>query len=80
MDSERKESRVDVGDGKRPIADIFRMLKEWKYAGDVGLKVVADHPQLGPAKSFSSVRGDLNSQAFQIPRIVPASQPVHHSR
>ena len=60
-----KESRVDVGDGKMPISAIFKMLKERKYQGVVGLEyeVVADHPQLGMAKSFSYMRGVLDGQA-----------------
>jgi len=60
-----KESRVDVGDGKMPVAAIFKMLKERKYQGVVGLEyeVVADHPQLGMAKSFSYMRGVLDGQA-----------------
>ena len=60
-----KESRVDVGDGKMPVAAIFKMLKERKYEGVVGLEyeVVADHPQLGMAKSFSYMRGVLDGQA-----------------
>ena len=64
-DFSSKESRVDVGDGKMPIAAIFKMLKERKYQGVVGLEyeVVADHPQLGMAKSFSYMRGVLDGQA-----------------
>ena len=64
-DFTKKESRVDVGDGKMPIAAIFKMLKERKYQGVVGLEyeVVADHPQLGMAKSFSYMRGVLDGQA-----------------
>ena len=64
-DFTHKESRVDVGDGKMPIAAIFKMLKERKYQGVVGLEyeVVADHPQLGMAKSFSYMRGVLDGQA-----------------
>ena len=60
-----KESRVDVGDGKIPVAAIFKMLKDRQYAGVVGLEyeVVADHPQLGMAKSFSYMRGVLDGQA-----------------
>ena len=65
LDFGSKESRVDVGDGKMPIAAIFKMLKERKYQGVVGLEyeVVADHPQLGMAKSFSYMRGVLDGQA-----------------
>lgn len=60
-----KESRVDVGDGKMPVAAIFKMLKERSYSGVVGLEyeVVADHPQLGMHKSFSYMRGVLDGQA-----------------
>ncbi len=48
-----------------PIAAIFKMLKERKYQGVVGLEyeVVADHPQLGMTKSFSYMRGVLDGQA-----------------
>lgn len=64
-DFTRKDSRVDVGDGKMPVAAIFKMLKERKYQGVVGLEyeVVADTPQLGMAKSFSYMRGVLDGQA-----------------
>ena len=64
-DFSSKESRVDVGDGKMPIAAIFKMLKKRNYSGVVGLEyeVVADHPQLGMAKSFSYMRGVLDGQA-----------------
>ena len=64
-DFSSKESRVDVGDGKMPVAAIFKMLKERNYQGVVGLEyeVVADHPQLGMAKSFSYMRGVLDGQA-----------------
>ena len=64
-DFSSKESRVDVGDGKMPVAAIFKMLKERNYSGVVGLEyeVVADHPQLGMAKSFSYMRGVLDGQA-----------------
>lgn len=64
-DFSNKDSRVDVGDGKMPVAAIFKMLKERNYSGVVGLEyeVVADHPQLGMAKSFSYMRGVLDGQA-----------------
>ena len=60
-----KESRVDVGDGKMPVAAIFKMLKERSYEGVVGLEyeVEANYPQLGMAKSFSYMRGVLDGQA-----------------
>lgn len=64
-DFTKKESRVDVGDGKMPVAAIFNMLKERNYQGVVGLEyeVTADYPQLGMAKSFSYMRGVLDGQA-----------------
>ena len=60
-----RRSQVDVGEGKIPVAAIFRMLKERHYAGVVGLEyeINADHPQLGMAKSFSYMRGVLDGQA-----------------
>ena len=60
-----KQSRVDVGDGKMPIAAIFKMLKGRNYQGAVGLEyeVNADYPQVGMAKSFSYMRGVLDGQA-----------------
>ena len=65
-DFSSKESRVDVGDGKMPIAAIFKMPQEAQLLrGRWGLEyeVVADHPQLGMAKSFSYMRGVLDGQA-----------------
>ena len=60
-----RRSQVDVGEGRMPVAAIFKMLKERHYAGVVGLEyeINADHPQLGMAKSFSYMRGVLDGQA-----------------
>ncbi len=60
-----RDSQVDVGDGNLPIAAIFKMLKQRKYAGVVGLEYEVDaaHPQMGMAKSFSYMRGVLDGQA-----------------
>lgn len=59
-----KRSQVPVGEGKMPISAIFRMLKERKYSGVVGLEfeIDADAPQLGMAKSFAYMRGVLDGQ------------------
>ncbi len=60
-----KSSQVDVGDGKMPVAAIFRLLKKNGYQGVVGLEyeINSDAPQLGMAKSFSYMRGVLDGQA-----------------
>ena len=60
-----KSSQVDVGDGKMPVAAIFRLLKKNGYLGVVGLEyeINSDAPQLGMAKSFSYMRGVLDGQA-----------------
>ena len=57
-----KRSQVDVGEGKIPVAAIFKMLKERNYTGVVGLEyeINADAPQVGMAKSFSYMRGVLD--------------------
>ena len=59
-----KRSQVPVGEGKMPVSAIFRMLKERKYGGVVGLEfeIDADAPQLGMAKSFAYMRGVLDGQ------------------
>ncbi len=60
-----RRSQVDVGDGKMPVSNIFKMLKDRKYSGVVGLEyeINADQPQAGMAKSFSYMRGVLDGQA-----------------
>ncbi len=64
-DFSRKDSQVAVGDGRMPVAAIFKMLKDRGYSGFVGLEyeVFADQPQRGMAKSFSYMRGVLDGQA-----------------
>ena len=60
-----RRSQVDVGEGKMPVAAIFRLLKKNRYQGVVGLEyeINANAPQLGMAKSFSYMRGVLDGQA-----------------
>ena len=60
-----RRSQEDVGEGKMPVAAIFRLLKKNRYQGVVGLEyeINANAPQLGMAKSFSYMRGVLDGQA-----------------
>ena len=60
-----RESQVEVGEGKIPVAGIFKLLKKIGYKGVVGLEyeMNPDPPQLGMAKSFSYMRGVLDGQA-----------------
>ena len=59
-----KGSQVDVGEGKMPVAAIFKKLKSIGYKGVVGLEyeINVDSPQVGMAKSFSYMRGVLDGQ------------------
>ena len=59
-----KDSQVDVGEGKIPVAAIFSMLKKRNYTGVVGLEyeINVNAPQVGMAKSFSYMRGVLDGQ------------------
>lgn len=61
-----RASQVDVGEGKMPVAAIFKKLKSTGYKGVVGLEyeINVDHPQMGMAKSFSYMRGILDGQAI----------------
>ena len=63
-DFSNKRSQVPVGEGKMPVAAIFRLLKERQYSGVVGLEfeIDADAPQTGMAKSFAYMRGVLDGQ------------------
>ena len=63
-----KDSQVAVGDGKMPIAAIFRELQKMNYKGGVMLEyeVEGENPMPGMMKSFSYMRGvlaGLNSKA-----------------
>jgi sugar phosphate isomerase/epimerase len=55
------DSQVPVGDGKIPIAQIFRQLVKARYAGYVNLEyeVEPDNPLPGMKQSFSYMRGVL---------------------
>jgi sugar phosphate isomerase/epimerase len=59
------ESQCVVGEGKMPIADIFRQLRASRYAGYVNLEyeIEPDNPLPGMLKSFAFMRGVLASVA-----------------
>ncbi len=54
-----RDSQVPVGDGKMPIAAIFKQLQKINYKGVCSLEyeVDADNPMPGMQKSFSYMRG-----------------------
>ena len=54
-----RDSQVPVGDGKMPIAAIFKQLQKINYQGVCSLEyeVDADNPMPGMQKSFSYMRG-----------------------
>lgn len=54
-----RDSQVPVGDGKMPIAAIFRQLQKINYQGVCSLEyeIDADNPMPGMQKSFSYMRG-----------------------
>jgi len=53
-----KNSQVPVGDGKMPVAEIFKQLVKMKYPGYVNLEyeIDADDPVPGMKKSFDHMR------------------------
>ncbi|MEO8580303.1 MAG: sugar phosphate isomerase/epimerase [Gemmatimonadales bacterium] len=55
------ESQCIVGEGKMPIADIFRQLRAIRYPGYVNLEyeIDADDPMPGMKQSFAYMRGVL---------------------
>jgi sugar phosphate isomerase/epimerase len=59
------ESQCVVGEGKMPIADIFRQLRASRYTGYVNLEyeIEPDNPLPGMLKSFAFMRGVLASVA-----------------
>ena len=56
-----KESQCIVGEGKIPIADLFRQLERMRYAGYVNLEYEIDEkdPMPGMKQSFAYMRGVL---------------------
>jgi sugar phosphate isomerase/epimerase len=56
-----KDSQCIVGEGKIPVADIFRQLGAMRYAGYVNLEyeIDADDPLPGMKQSFAHMRGVL---------------------
>ncbi len=60
-DMSNAETQVPVGEGRMPVATIFRELNRMKYRGGVMLEYEADEndPLPGMAKSFAFMRGVL---------------------
>lgn len=56
-----KESQCVVGEGRMPVADIFRQLQAMRYPGYVNLEyeIDADDPLPGMQRSFAYMRGVL---------------------
>ena len=56
-----KESQCVVGEGRMPVADIFRQLQAMRYAGYANLEyeIDADDPLPGMQRSFAYMRGVL---------------------
>lgn len=63
------ESQCIVGEGKIPIAEIFRQLEAMRYAGYVNLEyeIEADNPMPGMKQSFAYMRGVLAGLAATAP-------------
>ena len=59
------DSQCVVGEGKMPIAEIFRQLRAMRYAGYVNLEyeIEPDNPLPGMKESFSYMRGALSGLA-----------------
>ena len=60
-DLKDKESQCIVGEGRIPIAEMFRQLEAMRYAGYVNLEyeIDADNPLPGMKQSFAYMRGVL---------------------
>jgi sugar phosphate isomerase/epimerase len=60
-----KESQVAVGEGKIPMARLFRQLEAQNYQGYVNLEyeIKADDPLPGMKVSFANMRGILSGLA-----------------
>jgi sugar phosphate isomerase/epimerase len=65
------ESQCIVGEGKIPIADLFRQLDAMRYAGYVNLEyeIDADDPMPGMKQSFAYMRGVLAGLATRTSRV-----------
>jgi sugar phosphate isomerase/epimerase len=64
-DPRAKESQCAVGEGRLPIADVFRQLVRARYQGAVNLEyeIDADDPLPGMQRSFAYMRGVLAGMA-----------------
>ena len=60
-DMTKRDSQVAVGEGKMPVADIFKQLASMEYSGYVNLEyeIFADAPLPGMKQSFAYMRGVL---------------------
>jgi sugar phosphate isomerase/epimerase len=65
------ESQCIVGEGKIPIAEIFRQLDAMRYAGYVNLEyeIEPDNPLPGMKQSFAYMRGVLAGFATTSSRV-----------
>ena len=56
-----KGSQCDVGDGKMPVPEMFKLLRQVKYKGNVNLEyeINLKDPLPGMVKSFAYMRGVL---------------------
>jgi sugar phosphate isomerase/epimerase len=65
-----KESQCIVGEGKIPIAALFRQLEAMRYTGYVNLEyeIEPDNPMPGMKQSFAYMRGVLAGLAPTTPR------------
>jgi sugar phosphate isomerase/epimerase len=60
-DTMKKESQVDIGDGKLPFPALFKQLKKMGYTGCVNMEyeINAKDPMVGMLRSLSYMRGVL---------------------
>jgi sugar phosphate isomerase/epimerase len=65
-----KESQCVVGEGKIPVAALFRQLEAMQYSGYVNLEyeIEADNPMPGMKQSFAYMRGVLAGLGTTAPR------------
>jgi sugar phosphate isomerase/epimerase len=69
-DLKDKESQCIVGEGKIPIAELFRQLEVMRYSGYVNLEyeIEPDNPIPGMKQSFAYMRGVLSGLKTAAPR------------
>ncbi|MEO8562664.1 MAG: sugar phosphate isomerase/epimerase, partial [bacterium] len=81
-DMSARDSQVAVGEGKLPIAGIFRALQAIKYPGYVNLEyeINAKDPLPGMQVSFAYMRGVLAGMASTQVAALPASKTASKAR